>query len=437
MKHYFLTILMLTCLLGLLVGPVQSQENEGQAYVIQLNDSLWKLAEKYLGNGNNYPTIVEATAAQAALDSSLTSITDPNLLQPGQVIWIPASADVVAASAETTPATPASAPAAAETGASSAGPGGLSGHIAFSFWNNSPSRCTYEINVVDVPDCLQNAEQCQATRCIVPLNNISEPALSPDGTLLAFHSWGSPPDNGPFADCAEAHPYRQLGRSTLNGTEYVSLGNFWEDSHSDWSPDGNRILFDSGRASDGIIRIFATSPDGLREEDLRIAGQFPSWAADNQRFVYRGCDLTGNHCGLWLANATEVASWDAGKNMIGPVLEDSQATHPDWSPVSDEIVYQSPVSGSWDLYLINANGSGQRQLTVNPGIEGLPHWSPDGQWIAYVSFDGQNWSLHITNTEGTDDRLVFTYDGGIYALPQAAEPYGVRDWLDEQISWAQ
>jgi len=432
MKHYFSTTLILTCLLGLPVGPVQAQENEGQAYVIQLNDSLWKLAEKYLGNGNHYPAIVEATATQATLDSSLTPIADPNLLQPGQVIWIPAPADVAAVSAAaTTSPAPDAAPVTGQTGANP------TGHIAFSFWNNAPSRCTYEVNVISVPDCLQGADQCQTTRRIMPLNNISEPALSPDGTLLAFHSWGSLANDSPFADCAEAHPYRQLGRSTLDGTTYVSLSNFWEDSHADWSPDGNRLIFDSGRAGDDIIRIYATSPDGMREEDLRIAGQFPSWTSDNQRFVYRGCDLTGNRCGLWLANATEVQSWDAGKNMIGPVLEDSQATHPDWSPVAEQIVYQSPAGGSWDLYLINSDGTGQRQLTTGPGSEGLPRWSPDGQWIAYVSFDGQNWSLRMVSADGSDDRLVFTYDGGIYALPKAVEPYGVRDWLDEQISWAQ
>jgi TolB protein len=433
MKICYLTTIFLICLIGLFLAPrpSQAQENDGQAYIIQLNDTLWKLAEKYLDDGNSYPAIVAATATQANLDSSFTAITDPNLLQPGQKIWIPTTANIVTTTAESTVSGQDTSPAPLQIG------NNPTGQIAFSFWNNSPSRCTYEVNIVSVPDCLQSAGQCQATRRIVPLNNISQPALSPNGALLAFRSWGSPPDNGPFADCAQAHPYRQLGRSTLNGTEYVSLSNFWEDSHPDWSADGNRILFDSGRDSDDIIRIYATSPDGMREEDLRIAGQFPSWAPDNQRFVYRGCDLTGNRCGLWLANATEVPSWDAGKNMIGPVLEDPQATHPDWSAVSGEIVYQSPAGGSWDLYLINADGTGQRQLTTGPGLEGLPRWSPDGQWIAYVSFDGQNWSLRIVSADGSDDRLLFTYDGGIYALPAATEPYGVRDWLDEQISWSQ
>jgi hypothetical protein len=422
----------LLVILLVLPWPVQAQGDEAQAYVIQLNDTLWTLAEKYLGDGNLYPLIIEATAAQSATDSSFIPIVEPNLLHPGQKIWIPASSAISITSSDDSST---SQPTASTSLTTIIEP---SGHIAFSFWNNSPNRCTYEVNIISVPDCLQGPTQCQATRRIMTLNNISEPALSPDGSRLAFRGWGGPlGENDPFANCAPAHPFRLLGNTTLDGAEFTGLGGFWEDSHPDWSPDGQRLLFDSERNGDGVIRILLISADGSNEEELRIAGQHPSWAPDNQRFVYRGCDQTGNRCGLWLASATPVKSWEAGQNMLGPVLEEAQAAHPDWSPVKDEIVYQSPASGSWDLYIISADGAGQRQLTTHPGIEGLPAWSPDGQWIAYVAHDGRNWSLRIVSRDGTDDRLIFAYDGGFYALPQAAEPYGTRDWMDEQISWSQ
>jgi len=431
---YLASWLLVVCMAGsfFLTGPAQAQADEAQAYIVQLNDTLWKLAEKYLGDGNLFPQIVEATAAKAAADSSISPINDPNLLHPGQKIWIPArpSSPVAGpesgAQVQTTPTAPA------------ATAGQPTGHIAFSFWNNSPERCTYEINIVSVPDCLQSAEQCQATRRIMTLNNISEPALSPDGSRVAFRGWGEPPgEDNPFADCAPAHPFRHLGHSTLDGTEFTGLGGFWEDSHPDWSPDGARLLFDTGRNGDDIIRILLIDAEGANEEALHIAGQQPAWAPDNQRFVYRGCDMSGNRCGLWSALAGPVKSWEAGNNLLGPVIQEAEASHPDWSPVSDEIVYQSPAGGSWDLYLVNADGSNKRQLTTSPGLEGLPSWSPDGRWIAFVSFDGQSWSLRLIGRDGRDERHIFTYDGGIYALPQAAEPYGQRDWLDEQISWSQ
>ncbi|MEW5961507.1 MAG: LysM peptidoglycan-binding domain-containing protein [Chloroflexota bacterium] len=415
--------------------PGQAQET-GQDYTIQSSDSLWKLAEKYLGDGNLYPLIIEATAARAAADSTFAPITSPDLIYPGQKIWIPPAPALNTAPVKqpVEVSTPLPVTAATVTG--------LTGHIAFSFWNNAPNRCTYEINIISVNDCLSGPQTCQASRRIFALNNASEPALSPDGQTLAFRGWGTIPDEirpgerHPFKGCAAPMAERWLQTATLDATSVRSVTGYYEDSHPDWSPDGQRVLFDTGRNGDGITRIMFFYGDGSGEEELQIAGQQPAWASDNERFVYRGCDNSGNRCGLWLAQATPLKPWEAGANLIGPILEEPAAAQPAWSPATDEIVYQSPASGSWDLYLLNADGAGQRQLTGGPGVEGLPAWSPDGQWIAYVSFDGVHWSLHVISREGTIDRELFTYDGGFYALPAAVEPYGSRDWLDEQISWS-
>ena len=127
--------------------------------------------------------------------------------------------------------------------------------------------------------------------------------------------------------------------------------------------------------------------------------------------------------------------------MIAPVIEDDRAAHPDWSPVSDLIVYQSPQNGSWDLYLVNADApagpQGPRPLTDDPGIEGLPSWSPDGQWITYLSDAGGNWGIWIMRADGSERHLLFPFDGGGFVPPEPVEPYGRRDWIDEQTSWSQ
>lgn len=434
-------LLILTLLALSLTNSLALAQETGQEYIVQRDDSLWKLAEKYLGDGNRFGQIVAATQAKRAGDASFARLSDPSLILSGSKLWIPAPGEappaVAAAQAEELPR-PVAQPAAV-TVSQTAGPGG---QIAFSFWNDSPERCTYEINVIDINACLTDAATCQANRRIFSLSNASEPALSPDGSRLAFHGWGAIPEK--YNDDTLDHPYfgcgtnpaeRRLGSTALDGTAYVGVTHFWEDGHPDWSPDGQRLLFDSDRFSDGLTRILAVSADGQREEDLRLAGQHPSWAPDNDRFVYRGCDLTGNRCGLWLGRAVPAQAWEVGHNMLGPVIAEPEAAHPDWSPVGDQIVYQSPVSGSWDLYLINADGSGQRQLTNSAASEGLPAWSPDGQWLSYLSDEGGKWGVWLVRADGSGRQLLFPFDGGIFT-PKAITPYGSRDWLNEQISWS-
>lgn len=80
-------------LLSLLV--VQAQESSdtsvppGESYVVQANDWLSKLAEQYLGDVLAYDQIVAATNAKAATDESYTVITNPDLIEVGQKLWIP------------------------------------------------------------------------------------------------------------------------------------------------------------------------------------------------------------------------------------------------------------------------------------------------------------------------------------------------------------
>jgi len=64
-------------------------QGEGREYVIQADDWLSKLAEKYLGDGNLWPRIVDATNTRAATDTRLAVIENPNLVFAGQIIFIP------------------------------------------------------------------------------------------------------------------------------------------------------------------------------------------------------------------------------------------------------------------------------------------------------------------------------------------------------------
>lgn len=88
--------ILLAILLALAVLPVgvfaAPPDDGGQVYVVQADDWLSKLADKFYGDPLAYPLIFEATNAQAAQDAGFAPIADPNLIEVGQKLFIPAMA---------------------------------------------------------------------------------------------------------------------------------------------------------------------------------------------------------------------------------------------------------------------------------------------------------------------------------------------------------
>jgi WD40 repeat protein len=73
-----------------LIAAPPPQPPEGELYVVQAEDWLSKIAEKYYNEASAYPLIVVATGLKANSDASFAYITNPNLLEVGQKLWIPA-----------------------------------------------------------------------------------------------------------------------------------------------------------------------------------------------------------------------------------------------------------------------------------------------------------------------------------------------------------
>ncbi len=74
--------------------PAQAGEVAcAETYVVQADDWLSKLAERYLGDVLLYPAIAAATQQAQAADNSFATIADPNVIEPGWKLCIPSAAD--------------------------------------------------------------------------------------------------------------------------------------------------------------------------------------------------------------------------------------------------------------------------------------------------------------------------------------------------------
>ena len=81
------SVLSLFLAVALLIGllPIASVAGaaplaQGESYTVQKDDSLWNIAEKYLGNGAAYPAILDASNKKAAEDATYATIVNPSLI---------------------------------------------------------------------------------------------------------------------------------------------------------------------------------------------------------------------------------------------------------------------------------------------------------------------------------------------------------------------
>jgi Tol biopolymer transport system component len=205
--------------------------------------------------------------------------------------------------------------------------------------------------------------------------------------------------------------------------------NVAKDQVARWSPDGSTIAFVSDRS--GIDQIWLMNPDGTNIRQLTTGATtksaWPDWSDDSSKIVYWSHDsASGQH-------AIKTIEVD-GSNEATLAVSDEHLDRPAWSPNGNYVAYAGiDGTGNWDLWLVNADGTGLTRLTDDTAMETNPLWSPDGSRIAYKVAPSGQYSLTIQNImtfeNGFDNPTVHVWNG-----PEAIQMY---DWSPDgsQISY--
>jgi Tol biopolymer transport system component len=184
-----------------------------------------------------------------------------------------------------------------------------------------------------------------------------------------------------------------------------------------WSPDGSRVVVTRRLAATRQPFVPTWSRDSRYELALGSNNEAFSPSGDRLAFVGRGDGARG--AGLTVVTigtgASQVIYREPVRNVLGP----------QWSPDGGRIIFGigvfdaffngfhglflkpgDRVEGGAQVAIINADGTGFRELTAGPNNNGFPSMSPDGRRIVYRTFGTEEEGLRIMDIQTGQVRVL-------------------------------
>jgi TolB protein len=183
--------------------------------------------------------------------------------------------------------------------------------------------------------------------------------------------------------------------SHLDNFRQLTFGG--QNAEAYWAPDGKRLIFQTTRDKLECDQIFVMNADGS-DQHMVSTGKGRTtcgyFLADNKHILYASTHETSDACPpaadrskgyLWAVypGYDIYLATDDGKiekKLAGAPRYDAEATV-NWK--TGKIVYTSMESGDIDLWTMNSDGSGKKQITKTEGYDGGAVFSRDGKHLVW------------------------------------------------------
>lgn len=154
-------------------------------------------------------------------------------------------------------------------------------------------------------------------------------------------------------------------------------------SDPSWAPGGEWIAF--AAAMDGNTDVYLIRPDGTDLTRLTVhdaVDRGPGWSPDGDRLVFasgRGAEGADN---VWMLDRD-------GSDLHALTSGAAEDNQPVWSPDGTRIAFVSDRGGSGQLHVMDVDGGSVDAITDLEGTVRSPAWSPDGSHLAFARILGQ------------------------------------------------
>jgi len=176
--------------------------------------------------------------------------------------------------------------------------------------------------------------------------------------------------NGKVALTLSKDGNSEIYAMNADGTGVQRITNSWGiDASPSWAPDGATLAFVSDRS--GSPQIYVQPTAGGTALRLTFQGNYnqsPAWSPKGDKIAF---------CGRDERLVFDLFLVDVGSKEITRLTQDQGNNEdPAWSPDGRHIVFSSTRTGTSQLFIMNADGANQRQITDGKGDYQTPDWSP-------------------------------------------------------------